>query len=319
MAEILISNRTWNKPQFKQMCGESLDEMQCSGSGGVMWPYEPYTVGQTTQEEERIIRALYCGSPRNIHKLSAAAGQGNIVGISEAMTMLHDTSAAALGATAAVHAARNNEFVRAVQHYQDTLLGYRNVMRGKGAAGATKSSAGAAVRTAFEEMQKKFQRELRMTTVSQKSLSLKGVPLTNITRAKNIARSSRSIEKLQLTSVAQAGAVGQFSKYGKALGNGLIVVDVASRVGNVQKAYKADGDWERELFVESSSFAASAVTGAIAVRAGAAALMFVTVATPMGWVGLIVTAATASMMANSFLQKNGGSWYDQIMEWVNFW
>jgi len=31
MAEILISNRTWNKPQFKQMCGESLDEMQCSG------------------------------------------------------------------------------------------------------------------------------------------------------------------------------------------------------------------------------------------------------------------------------------------------
>jgi len=41
MAEILISNRTWDKPQFKQMCGESLDEMQCSGSCGVMWPYEP--------------------------------------------------------------------------------------------------------------------------------------------------------------------------------------------------------------------------------------------------------------------------------------
>ena len=44
MAEILISSRTWNKPQFKQMCGETLDEMQCSGSGGVIWPYEPYTV-----------------------------------------------------------------------------------------------------------------------------------------------------------------------------------------------------------------------------------------------------------------------------------
>ena len=58
----------------------------------------------------------------------------------------------------------------------------------------------------------------------------------------------------------QAGAVGQFSKYGKALGNGLIV-DVASRIGNVQKTYKAEGDWERELFVESSSFAASALAG----------------------------------------------------------
>ncbi len=101
MAEILISNRTWNKPQFKQMCGESLDEMQCSGSCGVMWPYEPYTVGKTTHNEELILRALrYGGNPRNIHKLSAVAGQSNIVGISEAMTMLHDTSAAALGATA---------------------------------------------------------------------------------------------------------------------------------------------------------------------------------------------------------------------------
>jgi len=24
MAEILISHKVWNKPQFKQMCGESL-------------------------------------------------------------------------------------------------------------------------------------------------------------------------------------------------------------------------------------------------------------------------------------------------------
>jgi len=74
--------------------------------------------------------------------------------------------------------------------------------------------------------------------------------------------------------------------------------------------------------VESSSFAASAGAGIIAVRVGAAALMFVTIATPVGWVGLIVTAAMASMasmMANSFLQKNGGGWYDQIMEWVNSW
>jgi len=41
-----------------------------------------------------------------------------------------------------------------------------------------------------------------MTMASQKALARKGVPLINITRAKNIARSSRSIEKLQLASVA---------------------------------------------------------------------------------------------------------------------
>jgi len=41
MAEVLISNRTWDKLQFKQMCDESLDAVQCCGSCCVMWPYEP--------------------------------------------------------------------------------------------------------------------------------------------------------------------------------------------------------------------------------------------------------------------------------------
>jgi len=71
--------------------------------------------------------------------------------------MLHDTSATTLGSTATVHNAPSNEFVRTVQHHQNTLLTYRNVMRGKGRADATKASAGTAVRTAFEKMQKQFQ------------------------------------------------------------------------------------------------------------------------------------------------------------------
>ena len=121
----------------------------------------------------------------------------------------HDTAAATIGATTSVYAARSNEFVRTVQRSQDTLLAYRDVMQGKGAAEATKASAGAAIRTAFEDMQKQFQHELRTTTSLQKALGHKGIPLTNITRAKNIARSSRSIEKLKLTSVIQAGAVGR--------------------------------------------------------------------------------------------------------------
>ena len=319
MAEILISSQTWNKPQFKQMCSESLDEMQCSGSGGVMWPYEPYTVGQTTNMEARILRALYCGSPQNIHKLSAAAGQDNIVGISETMAKLReDTPAALAGATSTVHAARGNKLVLSVQRYQNALLAYRNVMQGNGIAGATKASAGLAVSTAFEHMQKNFQRELNATTGVQKA-SRRGTPLSNRTRAINIARSSRSIEKLQLVSTLQAGKLARLSNYGKALGNGLIVIDVVSRIGNVQNEYKADGNWERELFIESSSFGASAIMGGLAVKAGAATLVFLTIATPAGWVGLIVTAAALSMGTNHLIKENASSWYDEIMEWVNSW
>ncbi len=92
-------------------------------------------------------------------------------------------------------------------------------------------------------MHKQFQHELH-TTTKQKTLAFKGISLSNIIHAKNI---TRSIEKLQLASVAQAGAVGRFSKYGKALGNGLIVIDVGSRIGRVETAYRAEGNWERRL------------------------------------------------------------------------
>jgi len=54
-----------------------------------MWPYKPYTVGQITAEEERIMSVLYCGSLENIHKLTATAGSDNIVGISESLVTLH--------------------------------------------------------------------------------------------------------------------------------------------------------------------------------------------------------------------------------------
>ncbi len=232
---------------------------------------------------------------------------------------LRDTTAALAGSTASVHAARGGAFTSAVQRYQNALLAYRDVVQGKGAPGVTPASAGQAIHTAFANMQQKFQYELRITALSQKGAARKGTPLNNSTRAMNIARSSRHIQKLQLTSVTQATALGRFSQYGKVLGNGLVLIDVGSRVGNIHNEYKADGDWERELFIESSSFAASAVAGGLVVKAGAPALLFLTVATPIGWVGLIVVAAAASMGMNYLVKEGSGGIYDSIMEWVNSW
>ena len=103
------------------------------------------------------------------------------------------------------------------------------------------------------------------------------------------------------------------------MGNGLVLVDVGSRVGNIHNEYKADGNWERELFIESSSFAASAITGSISAYAGTAVLTFFVVATPVGWVGLIVTVAAASMGMNYLVKERSGAWYDEIMKLVNFW
>ncbi|MCF6363006.1 MAG: hypothetical protein L3J88_06615 [Gammaproteobacteria bacterium] len=97
----------------------------------------------------------------------------------------------------------------------------------------------------------------------------------------------------------------------------MVLIDVGSRVGNIHNEYKADGDWERELFIEANSFALSAVASGLAVKAGTAGLMFLTVATPVGWVGLIVTAAAVSLGMNHLVKERSGGWYDDLMKWVN--
>ena len=75
------------------------------------------------------------------------------------------------------------------------------------------------------------------------------------------------------------------------------------------------------MFIESSSFVASALTGAGAVKLGSAALGFLMVATPVGWVGLIIggvavagVAAAASIEMNNAVNDNSGDWYDSIMD-----
>ena len=75
--------------------------------------------------------------------------------------------------------------------------------------------------------------------------------------------------------------------------------------------------------LESSSFALSASAGVAAVNVGSAALGFLMVATPIGWVGLIIggavvagVAAGASMGVNFAVSGNSGDWYDSIMEWI---
>ena len=78
------------------------------------------------------------------------------------------------------------------------------------------------------------------------------------------------------------------------------------------------------MFIESSSFALSAAAGVAVVNTGGAALTFLMVATPVGWVGLIVgglavagTAAVASIGMNNAVKNNSGDWYDSIIKAIS--
>ncbi|BBA36161.1 uncharacterized protein sS8_4231 [Methylocaldum marinum] len=90
-------------------------------------------------------------------------------------------------------------------------------------------------------------------------------------------------------------------------------------------SYQAGVNGERELFIESSSFAASAIAGTAAVNIGSAALGFLVLATPVGWVGLIVggvavagVAAATSIWTNNIIKNNAGDVYDSILNRINY-
>lgn len=217
-----------------------------------------------------------------------------------------------MGASTSVYANRLGGFAGAVQEYQEALMAYRGAIK---LNAASKVIAKQEALRAFQNMQFRFKHELNAINAGIRAR--RGTPLSNATRATNIARSSRNVAKLNVTSQIQAHNLVKFTQHAKFLGNGLAVIDFTSRVGNIRNEYQAGGDWERELFIESSSFAVSAIAGSLAVKAGLGLLM---VATPVGWVGLIVggvavagAAAATSMATNYAVKKDAGGLYDSIM------
>ena len=83
---------------------------------------------------------------------------------------------------------------------------------------------------------------------------------------------------------------------------------------------KEGGDWERELFRESLSFAGSAGLGALTINVGLRLLIF---ATPYGWAGLLagglITAAISAGTAvyvDNVAQNNSDKLYQRALRLI---
>ncbi len=229
---------------------------------------------------------------------------------------LQEYNVGLMRASTSVYANRLSGLAGAVKEYQDALMAYRGSINSNA---VSKTIAKQKTFKAFQNLQISFKHELNAINAGVKVR--RGTPLSSATRATNIARSSRNVAKLDLASQAKAHNLVKFTQHAKFLGNGLAVIDFTSRVGNIHNEYQAGGECERELFIESSSFAASAVAGTIAVKAGLAILM---VDTPLGWVGLIAggvavagAAAATSMATNYAVKKDASGLYDSIMRWIS--
>lgn len=149
----------------------------------------------------------------------------------------------------------------------------------------------------------------------------RGTVLTNPQRGMNIARSSRHVGRLYVQNQIHAHELVRLTRHTTFLGNGLAFIDFGSRVGHIRNAHAAGDDWYREMFIQSSSFTASAVTATTVVKVGTATLTAVMMVTPLGPIALIAagvfiagSAATAAFGIDSVIKANAGNAYDKIME-----
>lgn len=318
MAEILLCNQPTRLSTLGNQPGFSTDKitgLSCVNPD-TLNSYTPYITDQNMSAMDRDIMHLLSPMPvaKELTNLSLSYGEDNTLALAEITTKLKDYNIGLMGASTGVYVNRMGGFVGTVKNYQDALMQYRQAIKTNP---ATKAVAKQKAMTAFQAMQRGFKHELNVVNAGIKSK--KGTPLTSVTRGTNIARSSRNVAKLDVSSHLQAHNLVKFTRHAKFLGNGLALIEFSSGMGNVHNSYKAGGKWERDLFVESVSFASGATAGIVAANAGSAVLTFFMVATPAGWVALVVggvvigTAAAVSIGMNNISKRNAGPWYDNLM------
>jgi hypothetical protein len=295
----------------------------------ILIPYRPYlhSAQPSTTDENIMLKLNHSLPKRDITDMAFDLGEENTVAIAEIAAGLRDYSAASAGAVTTVYGRRMQNFGAAVKRVQDALLKYRAVAKSDPAAA---SVAEQEVMNAYKQMQKGFQTEVNIVTSGIRRS--RALTLTRPRRALEVARHSRRIAKLRVFDEVQATRLVRLSKYGKYLGNGLVVIDFGSRVNHIHDSYKAGENWYREMFVESTSFALSVSAGSFVADAGTyfagqalagEALACLIGATPAGWVlvivglGVAAAAAGTSIYLDKKIKENSGSWYDAIMKWIN--
>ena len=279
MAEIILCNRRLSANYLQNSCGlgiDTLEGLSCLKPNSLS-SYTPYLVNNDLSPIGRSIVTRLSPKPvaKEITNLSLSFGSDNTLALAEMTKKLQEYNIGLIGASTSVYANRISGFASAVKNYQDALMEYRASIK---ARSALKTTAKQKAFAAFQKMQIQFKHELN--AINHGIRARRGTSLSSVERAINIAKSSRNVAKLSITDQIQANNLVKFSKHANYLGNGLAVIDFTSRVGNINNSYRTGENWERELFIESSSFALSAGSGIIAVNAGTAALGILIAATP---------------------------------------
>jgi hypothetical protein len=294
-----------------------------------LWPNTPYMLGERKTDHDRRIMGLLSQQPANhtLGDLSLAYGSENTRALAELTRRLRETKpygVAGAGAAASVYAQRMDSLGKAIQAYQHAAVEYHRVSHSRAVSGIARGAAQMRLSEAKANLSKRFGIELNTIKSRLPKRQWRLLRANDERMFERIRRTGRA-SRLDVGSSVEATDLVRFARHAKFLGNGLAVIDFGSRVGDIYTDYKTGGNWEREMFIHSSSLALSATAGEIATIAGMATLdiAIAVAATPVGWVliigGLAVAGAAAlgSVYVNNWTEKHAGSFYDRIMSWIS--
>jgi hypothetical protein len=220
------------------------------------------------------------------------------------------------GAGATILGARSDSFMTALKQYQHALIKLNEFSRvGRGPA-ATRAQLRQGVRSAHERLNKYFQQEIQRLAPPRDFGRNKGTAITGADRGIRLAERHKG-RGIRIADMHEGRAVSRFSQSMTYAGRGLIAVDIGFRANKVHQKYQSNGEWEREIAVQTGGFGGAALTGLATGRVVAITMARVALAaTPWGWALMIGSSiaigAYAAAQADQKLQRWTGQAYDYL-------
>lgn len=291
------------------------------GWPAMLRPCTPYVLGETLALRDHAILSDLAPHTvaNNLTRIGAAHGGDTTLALADMLDDLRSLRPSVTQyatATADVAVARIGRFSQAVQASQQAIVDYHRATR----SGHGREAARQALVQANENLNQRFRVELQAAR-SRMSARYRALSSQDA-RLAELVRHTRKVTRLDIASRVESGQLARLGRAAKYLGNGLTALDFGSRAQDIRDEYLAGGDWTRKLFIESSSFAASAGVGLGVVAAGNWLLGALLVATPAGWVlivgglGIATAAATTSLLSDRHARELADSTYERILAWM---
>jgi hypothetical protein len=318
MSEVILCNKPFNTSLFKKQCDIDSDPIgSCDRPElSLVKPYTPYQIKPSQNNLSRsLANQLSVGNrARSVTDFALAMGSDSVNALAKVKDNFKNQEATLIGSGVGVVSSRLDGFAKAVKNYEEALFRYHQ----------NKSSGNRMhVEMNYKKMTLQFNREYN--TAKSLSKNANRSPLFNVNRGLGIAkdsRSERSIAKLQVTNQAQVNSLARFGSHAKFLTNNLAAIDFTSRSAGIITTAKNEGNWHKEMFIESSGYAAAGGMGILTSRVGfgiVRTLPMVAALTPMGLVILVgvgLTVAGISILTDIGSKELAESYYDSIMKWL---